>query len=311
MKHSNPTSSARGNQYGRTMVELMISLVLGLVVLGAVMNTVASNGAGGRTANGVSKLNEDAQVALNLVSSHLRMGGFSLPRINGIPGLRATNYNGMPIRGCDSRFANPTTPNQEVLACAGFNQPNAVAVAYEADQFNSLTLVPGQPTDCLGQALAAQASPFAGNFFLAQNRFWIRTNAGQPELVCAGGGDNFATPQVMMRNVEDMRLTYGVGDMVTGPFGNTILEGRVRDYLTAAQLDAHPVYGLEPAADRWRRVSSVRVCLQLRSDDNMADAPTPYVDCFGAVITPADRRLRVAVTTTINLRNTTDAGLGT
>ncbi|MEZ5660602.1 MAG: PilW family protein [Burkholderiaceae bacterium] len=303
--HVPPTSRT---QAGRTMVELMISLVLGLIVLGAVMNTVASNGVGGRTMTGLSKLNEDAQVALNLVSSHLRMGGYTLPRINGIPGLRATNFNGMPVRGCDSAFANPSVP-LTALACVGANQPNAVAVAYEADQFNSLTLVPGQPTDCLGQALPAQASPFAGNFYVAENRFWVRVLGGEGQLVCSGSGDNFARPQVLVRNVEDMRLTYGIGQLAAGPWGNTVYEGRVREYLTAAQIDAHPVYGLEPPDQRWHRVTSVRVCLQLRSDDNVADAPVPYVNCFGNTVTPADRRVRVAVTTTVNLRNTSDAAL--
>ncbi len=303
-------ATLRGRQSGRTVVELMISMVLGLVVLGAVMNSVATSGVSGRAMQGMSKLNEDAQVALNLVSSHVRMAGFSSPRINGIPGLQAANYGGAPIRACDSPFVDAAVPGIDNLVCAGIDSPNAFSVAYEADQFNSLMLVPGQPTDCLGQALPAQISPFGGNFFLAENRFFVRNGAnGNPELACAGIGDNFAAAQTLVRNVEDMRLTFGTGDIGTGTFGNQVYTGRVSSYLTAAELDAHPVFGVEPVATRWRRVGSVRVCLQVRSDDGLADEPTPYVDCFGNVITPADRRLRVAVTTTVNLRNTSDAAL--
>lgn len=291
-------------QQGRNLVELMVTMVLGIIVLGAVLNTVATSGTSGRTMNSLAQLTEDAQVAINLVAGHARMAGFSAPRVNGIPGLASGNLDGAPIRGCDSGFANPGVGDIGNLLCAGAGQPNGFSVAYEADPSNTLTLVPGQPTDCLGQAIPLVASALGGNFFRAENRFFLVGD----DLVCAGVGDAFANPQVMVRNVEDMRVTYGVGEVAAGAFGNQVFQGQVRTYLTAAELDAHPVFGPEPLATRWRRVSSVRICLVVRSEDELAEV-APFVDCFGNTVAPADRRLRVAVTTTVSLRNTSDAAL--
>ena len=65
--------------------------------------------------------------------------------------------------------------------------------------------------------------------------------------------------------------------------------------------------GCQPGSiqpNAWCAVSAVRVCLVMRSDDNVNDqVGTPYVDCDGVVRTVQDRRLRQAFTTTVAIRN--------
>lgn len=290
-------------QQGRTLVEIMIGMVLGLMVLGTVMSTVVNTSVSSRTQDNLGKLGEDAQIALNVVAGHIRMAGFSSPRVNTTPGAQSSNYTGAPVRACDGPIGDLNAPMVNI-ACGAVNQPNMFSVAYEADLANTLA-VGGVPTDCLGQPLAPQVSPFGGNFFVAENRFFIRNGAnGEPELACAGnGGPGFATPQTLVENVEDMRLTFGITNTAVTEWGNTVFAGRVSNYLTADQVDVQ--FAAEDVMTRWNRISAVRLCIQLRTNDNVTTEPTPYTDCTGNIVTPADRRLRVAVSTTVSLRNRT------
>ncbi|MGB7303899.1 MAG: PilW family protein [Burkholderiaceae bacterium] len=296
--------TALRHQHGRTLVEIMIGMVIGLMVLGTVMRTVVSTSVSSRTQDNLGKLSEDAQIALNLVADHVRMAGFSTPRINTTPGTASSNYTGAPMRGCDGAINDLTAPMQNII-CGAANQPNMFSVAYEADLANTLA-INGIPSDCLGQDLPPQVSPFTGNFFVAENRFFIRNGAnGEPELACAGNGglNGFNAPQTLIENVEDMRLTYGISNTSVTEWGNTVFAGRVSNYLTADQLDIN--FAAEDVMTRWNRISAVWICMQLRTNDGVANEPTPYTDCTGNVVVPPDRRLRIAVTTTVSLRNRT------
>jgi hypothetical protein len=54
----------------------------------------------------------------------------------------------------------------------------------------------------------------------------------------------------------------------------------------------------------WDAVQAVRVCVLVRSENAAVfDSPAQYLDCSGNLITPTDRRMRRAYTTTVLLRN--------
>ena len=74
---SAPSVGLRLRQGGRSMIELMVAVTISLVVLGTVMTLVVGMSHGSRTQEGQSRLTENAQIALNLVTGHLRMSGFS------------------------------------------------------------------------------------------------------------------------------------------------------------------------------------------------------------------------------------------
>jgi len=294
--------STRAKQGGRSLIETMIGMAIGVTVLGSVMSTVIHTSVSSRTSDSVSKLTEDAQITMDLIANHVRMAGFSQPRLNTLPGVPSTNYNGVPIRGCDGPMADRTAP-MNAIAC-GANGPNEFSIAYEADLFNTVNLA-NLPTDCLGRPVPMQPSAFGGNFAVAENRFFIADNNGDPALFCAGNGvpGAFATPMVLAENVEDLRVTYGLTGVETGQHNEQVFEGRTNSYSTASELDLN--FAAEAVDLRWNRVSAVRLCLQLRTNDNVTTEPTPYVDCQGNLVTPPDRRLRVSVATTIVLKNRT------
>jgi Tfp pilus assembly protein PilW len=140
-------SPGPGRQQGRTLLELLISITIGLVILGALIAIYLSTHSSSRQSAAVSRMNEDASIALNLLGTQLRMAGFSPPRIHMTPGAALVdgvlvsvpdrNFVGAGIRGCDHGFVSHTTDDFENLACAG-GTSGAAAFAIRFEGSNPL-----------------------------------------------------------------------------------------------------------------------------------------------------------------------------
>ena len=264
---------------GLTLVELMVSLVIGLIVVLATVSTYLGSSSASRVADTQGRMNEDAQGALTILSQQLRMAGNNPKQPNRtVEAPRNPVYDGSTyiVRGCNSKFSNIAAANIPALTCSvgASTTPNSIAVSYEADRYNTLPTSTGVPTDCLGQSLTA------------------------PSLYCKGNGG--ANPQPLVENVEDMQFTYGAGP-ATGTLTSVAGYLDSASLLTQANLAALPD---DPA--RWARVVTVRICVLMRSEKPVVDnsASARYTKCDGTEeINPPDLRLRRAYSTTVVLRN--------
>jgi len=311
---------------GLTLIELMVSLTIGLVVMLAVLSTYLGSSKASRIADAQGRMNEDAQAALNVLSQQLRMAGNNPIQANRTATAARNPLNALSdgtniydgslyvVRGCDGKFSNiTTTANISLLTCAAGTStlPDSIAVFYEADRYNTVPTATGLPTDCLGQSLTTQTaavtavngtatSAATASFFVADNRFYIGTSSAivSPSLYCKGNGN--ATPQPLVENVEDMQFTYG-----TSPITSTATQ--VAGYLDAASLLTQTdLAALANDATRWSHVMTVRICVLMRSDNFVLDnaVSARYTKCDGTDETnPPDLRLRRAYSTTVVLRN--------
>ena len=276
---------ARTAQTGFSLVELMVAMVVGLMVIGALLSTFYVTSVTGRHGQALSQMTEDASVAMNMLRSQLSQVGYSRP-----VGLGANKfvpaYTGAGMNGCDSSFTD-TGVAIAALACEDSSDDDdlqdSIAVAYEADARNSV-VSGGVPLDCLGNALTIVAG--ANPYYQAYNRFYLDTPDGATRraLYCRGPGNNSA--QALVENIEDMQIRYGV----TNKFDVTPVQ--VARYASASSL-----------ANNFANVVSVRVCLVVASTNEVLDAPTSYVNCQQQVKAPADRRMYRAFTSTVVLQN--------
>ncbi|RDI02767.1 type IV pilus assembly protein PilW [Caldimonas thermodepolymerans] len=282
----------RRRQAGRSLVEIMVALAIAAVILAAILITVSGTGLSGRRYDAQARLNDEGQVALSLMNRHLRMAGFWIP---GSP-VQSLDSEDM-LRGCRNGFNNPTAANFANLSCASGAGNDAIAVRYDGRQ-------PGiTPTDCLGASAGIPADGWVDNrFYIAQS-----PSTGNPALYCRGNGGG--GPEALVDNVEAMRIQYGIaaqGTLSDDPvvFDPPAYGGRTVRYLNADSI-ASCASGSTPA-NSWCAVTSIRVCLLMRTEDGAADEPnTPYIDCDGNTTSQADRRIRRAMVTTISLRNRT------
>lgn len=322
---------------GFSLIELMISLTIGLVIAGASLYAYLGTARATKMAEAQGRMYEDGQAALMILTQQLRMAGANPEQANRVdnaaPALSsrrnpvylptpayagfvllppAYNLSGFSIRGCTTPFSNITTASQiDGLNCVPGSGAQSIAVSYEADRFNTVATDTGSPTDCLGNALpvlTASLPTVVGvgigivnvTYAVVDNRFFINATQTMTSLYCKGNGAALAQP--LVDNIENMQFSYGA----RSPAAASSMTA-VAGYLSADQVRTQAdMAALPDDAARWARVLIVHVCIVVRSElpvvSNLASAS--YVKCDGTLETaPPDLRLRHAYFTTVVLRN--------
>ncbi|MBX3654474.1 MAG: PilW family protein [Ramlibacter sp.] len=276
-------------QRGVSLIEVMVSLVIGLVVVGAVLVNYVGVGVSGRQQSAYAQMTEDAQIAFAVVGRDLMNSGYAQPTgwAGGTSTFARTFVSGTPdfaIFGCDTGFS---APNASSISC-GTGTSAALSVAYEADTVTTAPSSGGLPTDCLGNALTAQTVAVGATtvtFYVAKNRYFVDKNTSTiPELYCVSPGNS---KQPLIENVESMKAWYGVEGATARQVGSYVGAGSVTD---------------------WGKVVSVRLCLVMRSSEAVLtqedlDVKSTYLNCDGAVTALPDKYARRAFYTTIAFRN--------
>jgi type IV pilus assembly protein PilW len=262
---------------GFALIEILVALVIGLVVVGAVLASYISNAQTGRLQSAVAQMDEDAQIGLRILTRELLMAGYAMPAsMNADTRVFNQSYDGRPVFGCDKGFS--AAPSTNPSACASSGGTPSIEIAYEVDLYNSV-VSNGKPTDCAGVALPDSQKG------ITYNRFGVGSStAGRSELRCTSG--NSTIP--LVDNVERLQFWYGQSDGGATP--------QLVRYTDASGAD-------------FSRVMSVRVCLLMRSSEAPAKAEDAawqsYLDCDGASLTAGDGRLRRVYFSTIALRSKT------
>lgn len=320
-----PVARAR-HSGGFTLLELLIAMTIGLVILAASLLVFTSSSRGSRISELETQLNEDGILALNLIQQQLKQAGYSQQIIPTNGAAVVGNYAGLAVRGCDNGFAD-TSVDFDLLTCATSTSPAAIAIRYQATVENTMPTAstPARPTNCLGNGIVSltpsQASPApvpaAANYTLADNRYFVTTSGGHSNLSCRGSEANGAgsaniigTAQPLLLDVDQMVIRYGVASEGALELAKSYspMQHQIVSYLSATEVDNLPVFGTIPDAtqNRWGRVLSVRVCIVMRSEQPVADAPDgafKYKTCDNTDATSTDNFLRRAFTTTVLLRN--------
>ena len=314
----------RGRSRGFTLLELLIALTIGLVILSAGMAVYLSAGRASQVSQYETQLNEDGVLALNLIQAQIKQAGYSEQIIPNSGATVTGNFAGIAVRGCDGGFVDDTVAFGS-LTCATGTGSDSIAVRYQATVFNTYPTsgTPPVPTNCIGNGISASTpsqvaptpTPAPANFALADNRYSVRSSGGQPTLMCRGIENSAVNPpaggtQPLLANVEELQLRYGVASRPSLELasGYDPMRHQIINYLTASEIDALPTTSTVPNVtdDRWGRVLSVRVCLLMRSDQPVPDAPPgglAYKTCDNVDATATDGRLRRTYTTTVLLRN--------
>lgn len=275
---------------GVTLIELMISISIGLVVVAAVIVSFVGSGRAGRYQAALSQMNQEAQIGLNILSREVQLAGYVSP---------AQSLGTTPsLFGCDGTKGTAGTPFVDPAATAALTcgpdtgtTVSALEVVYEADIYNTV-VVSALPTDC---RLTTSSS---GAPYIVHNRYFIDTGSGsgasgRPELYCAS---NWNAKQPLIENVEDMQIWYGI---VAAANASQVIR-----YAKAGKdtTSTNTVNG--QGAAEWNNVMSVRICLLMRSAEPIltGEDSVGYVDCAGSSQTSTDRYLRRAYFTTATAR---------
>lgn len=297
-------------QSGMTLVELLVAMVVGLSVIGAGLAMYVSSGSSSSASSQISQMSEDANTALSVLRTHVAMAGYSRPIGATSTGMTKL-YGGQVIFGCQNGLSAASTSQLmsggTTLTC-NTGAPSAnetLIVAYEADTNNTIPTSAKTGTDCLGNEIPALNNATVGNYYIAENRFYLSPTGS---LMCQGSGNKSSpgtpgTPQAMVDNIADFSVMYGVASPDVG--SPTVPGTYAKRYMTASEVGTM-------GDATWKNVVSVRLCVVVRSEENALDTVAPpYVDCHGATVTPTtwgspakpDKRSYRLFTSTVVLHN--------
>ena len=276
-------------------------MAIGLVLLVALLSISMGTSLAARQSQTVSRMAEDASIALETLARHIRMAGYSQPVLMAAPHAAIvdgqvvqvpdSHLAGAGLKGCDGGFSSTRVPWDALTCTNASTEPDNIAVRYEGDSFNAEAAGGKNASDCLSQGVQNNAHSAVNSkvqFTLVESRFFISSNK---ELSCAGNGNAIFTAQPLVSSVEFMRVHYGIA--------RDSMDSQVVRFATAYQVNA-----LGGNSDQnWARVVSVRICLQMVSASQDQGKAVDYINCDGVLTRPTDKFLHRAFSTTVSLRN--------
>lgn len=305
---ASPTGLMGVEQRGLSIIELLISMAIGLVILAAGAAVYVSSGRASTVSDYSTRLNEDGVLAMNFLQTQIRQAGY-YQKLHG----NEAPFEGVAVRGCSGKFADPKAGTYKAVKCPATADvdKDAILVRYEADTSNTFPTSADEPTNCNGEAITAPLIPAVGGTgtppvggtparFQADNRFYVENGM----LQCAGStGAAVPDAQPLFANIEQMVLRYGVAKAASQKQDSVFDANKhqIEAYLSASDIDK--LGGT--VDDNWGRVLSVKICLLVKSERPVKDAVgiEKYTDCHGAEKDNADHYLYRTFVSTVMLRN--------
>lgn len=294
--------TARRIQRGLTLVELLVSMTLGILIVLATVALYSVSSSTSATSTEEQGIQDSGRFALMLIGTAARQAGFINFDVN--TPVAAPAY--WPVEGTE----NAKVPSGTyTIASIGTNSNRSASdkggdtVAF---RFQPPRAADGSMPDCQGRnPVIAAASD------VAMSSFFVDTDVdGEPALRCVAGTTS-GTPsayqvQSLVRGVESMQVMYGVDT------DNDSIPNRWVDAATLAGIAA-----VAPATSPWGMVTAIRVGLVIRGAPGSAqDTGTTTLYPLGqnfastaSFTTPADGRLRKVFTATFQLRNPQNWGI--
>jgi type IV pilus assembly protein PilW len=290
-------------QRGVTLVEIMVSLVIGLVISLAAAAMYLAVSENSRSMKSNADINETGKLALDTIGREIQKAGFypaqfsSTAAINFHGGFfnakSATNamFNA-GLFGCDGAAYDPST---KACGATVVGAPDTLVINYfSTPEFGTASLY-GNANDCNRQPVSNDtdnaAAVTAKKPLLVSNRFGLtaastyvdanKNSITTRSLGCHGNGsDTAAAAQPQFNGVSEMSVRYGLYSSSTNQ--------TPADFLTAAQVTTKGTLGDVLA---WNRVTAVKVCFVVHSLENSrqedkAGSVKTYLNCQGVDTTP-------------------------
>ena len=265
----------RQGQAGMTLVELLVSMALGLAVLLAAGALLVSANAAYVAQAESAAMHEGGHHALELVARAVRQAAY-------IDWQNADSGAGVDdapagLAGLDARTLGKASAGMSAPQGAAVNGSDVLAVRFAGS---------GREPDGDGSVLGCAGFPVHGSgegwsiFYVARNEH------GQAELRCKYKGNGGWSADAVVAGVDSFQVLYGLDT-------DTPADGTANRYVNASEVDAFDaalVLSGATEAQRardlnrrthWKRVASVQVALLLHGARAKTHEPLTY-DLFGA-----------------------------
>ncbi|AMP16574.1 prepilin-type N-terminal cleavage/methylation domain protein [Collimonas pratensis] len=286
------TYKDRQRALGFTLIELMVSVTIGLILILFLSSLYFNSNASSRLNDDNARIQEDGRYALSVIGRNLMQAGYGTMQSDTTTDFPPTAYSALQgLTGCNNGFATPLTVPP---TCAAGSGASAFVASYTSEPYDAVNSpISGAGTDCSGTQ-AVNATSTTGGIVI--NSFYLDTTKGT--LYCLGNAN--ATPQALLSNVDNMLLTYGIDT------GSQYAPLQSTQDATVAGDKTTPNGNTKLGFDR---VISVNVCLEIHSTNSVVPAGQTYTNCAGNSVTAADLKLHTVMTKLFTVRNNATASL--
>lgn len=281
---------------GYSLIELMISLTLGLLITAAASQILIGNQMTLNFQRGMNDVQANGRFAIDQMVRDIRIAGLDSAAVSSGAGkqIKPVAFAVADIPGLPAASTHISSDGMQTTT-------DITGLLTNSDQLVLQHLAVAAGTDCEGNATVA------GRYVIA--RYYIRLDSGVPALFCDGGSHNGttldATPLygddglALVTGVDSFQVMYGIDDSVAGT-------AQPVRYVTAATYA-----GLVPQP----QILAVRLGLYMHSQAQagQVDKPAAAIQVLdtsvAAASVPDDDRLRRLFVTTAGLRNVSLGGI--
>lgn len=311
---------------GITLVELMVSLTLGLLVVLAATGLLLATKVSYSTQDDNSRTDDTGRYVIESISRALRQAAYvdwdreQAPFVV-MPWMSAN------IAGIDDRRLKRDIPGIDQPISDAVNGSDVLAVRFFG---SGSTSGDGTMLNCAGFAVSAPSSNDTADESRGWSIFYVAKDAvGEPQLYCKYRGDKGWAADSIARGVESFQVLYGVDTDGDG-LPNSILSASGINALDATSIPQGVTAAERNGRTYWKKVVTIRIALLVRGTNNIRTSDSSsafdlfgkeYSDAKGSVdkgvhLSDADfskatrRRMRRIYATTVQLRNQ-PSGAGT
>jgi type IV pilus assembly protein PilW len=275
-------------QSGLTLIELMISIVLGLlVVLAATALLVSSKTAYLSQDEGV-QMQDTARFALENINRSVRQAGFeNWDKDTQDAPIVATPDMDPNITGWDAKSVGATSTAIDTPLSANVNGSDLLAVRFFGVSKPGTSVADESIFDCAGYGISGPATSSSADEDRGWSIYYVANSTvdGVPELRCkyraeASGSFSWKS-EAIARGVDSFQVLYGVdtdGDRTANQF-MTATQIRAKD--TALSLTKKNTY--------WKKVVAIKIALLVRGTQaRKTNQATQTYHLFGEMYSTAN-----------------------
>lgn len=310
-------------QYGLTLVELLISMAVGMFVVVAATALLVSSKSGHLAQSDHAQILDTGRYATEIIARTVRQASqfdaSSMEDGSAFSDAFAPAVIGLDAKSLKSRNYGLTSP-----VAKSINGSDVLAIRFAGSGHGENG--DGAVLNCAGFGVGITADREDDDDARGWSIFYVaEDSAGEPELYCKYQGNDSWAAQAIARGVESFQVLYAL-DLDGDGVSNTFLSATAIDAMDNG-LNLVGRNAAERASDKlrkshWRKVVAVKVALLIRgSQSGSSDGPAMY-DLFGPAYADAHAagdpgvrikvsalpkavrpRVRRVFTSTIQLRN--------
>ena len=283
MRQVNPLLVGFGREHGVTLVELMVSMAIGLFVVAIATVVLVSAKSGYVAQTDSAQILDTGRHAIDILSRTVRQASYL--QWDSVDLGSATEDDGPAVFGMDARslYSRSTGVNSPITRSINGSDVLAVRIGGSGDGSNG----DGSVLNCAGFGI--------GTGEVAEKRergwsiFYVAEDAsGEPELYCKYPGEDGWAAQAIARGVESFQVLYGLDTDGDG-YPNSLVNAKAVDAMVKDDTGKHAA---------WKSVVEVRVAVLVRGSSVSQTEHRNY-DLFGEPYSSAhatrDRGVRIQV----------------